>query len=485
MASVRAVRERSSALRNLLNIYDRMLDARKSRVLLVSTLLFVGIAVLDWSVVGEIPLGFLYLLPMAMVGSVLSPALITAAATVCMLLAEMFDDLAWDARTGIPRDVLYFAAFFGVGVFMHEVMRNRRSAMRHLAEVERERDARREAEEQLNALVESSPAAILTADSSGRLLMANEAAHRMFAVPLQQFAGKSVYKYLPSLTNVSRQDASRQLFRTVMQAGAQREDGETFLADICFSTYNTGAGSRLTAMVLDASEELRSHEVSGLHQLMAGSRIAISAVSHEIRNICGAIAVVHRNMANSGQHAGDEDFEALGNLVQALERIAGMNLQQSSDQASEVDVSAVLNELRIIVSPTFQEENIAADWQAQNDLPLAWADRSSLMQVLLNLTTNSTRVLEGKQNARVSITARAEAAKVLIEFEDNGGGVRLPDQLFHPFQAGASATGLGLYLSRAFLRSFGGDLRYGRVGDGACFIVELNASLSPREGQDE
>lgn len=130
--------------------------------------------------------------------------------------------------------------------------------------------------------------------------MANEAAHRVLAVALAELPGRVIYRYLPSLTNVSMRDTDEQFLRTVLQTRGLREDGETFLADICFSTYRTKAGMRLTAMVLDASENLRSHEVSGLQQLLAGSRIAIGAVSHEVRNICGAITVVHQNLAQAG-----------------------------------------------------------------------------------------------------------------------------------------------------------------------------------------
>jgi two-component system sensor kinase FixL len=38
------------------------------------------------------------------------------------------------------------------------------------------------------------------------------------------------------------------------------------------ATYRTNAGTRLAAMVLDASEDLRAHEVSSLQQLLSGSR---------------------------------------------------------------------------------------------------------------------------------------------------------------------------------------------------------------------
>ncbi len=464
-----------------MQIYAVLFRGSKRGVLLKAAALTLAIALLDWRVVGEIPLGFLYLLPMAMIGSYLAPWQIALATGLCTLLAENFDDLPWSLRTGTPRDVLYAAAFAGVSFFVREISRNRKVTMEHLDEIERQSEARREAEEQLRVLIESSPAAILTADAAGSVLMANEAAHRMLTVRTGELQGKPIHRYLPSLRNISGPATSQQFFRTVMQARGQREDGETFLADICFSTYRTNAGQRLAAMVLDASEEFRTQEVSGLHQLMLGSRIAIGALSHEIRNICGAIATVHENLSRDVQLAGNRDFEALGNLITALERIANLNLRQIVSQTSEVDLIALLDELRIIISPSLDDAGITARWNIDPSLPLVWADRSSLMQVFLNLMTNSIRVLAERADGLIQLSAAAEADRVLIEIADNGGGVPHPEQLFRPFQHSMASTGLGLYLSRAFLHSFGGDIRYKALPAGACFVITLNSIVAAPE----
>jgi two-component system sensor kinase FixL len=453
----------------------------KQSALLKAGIMIAAVALVDWLVVGEIPLGFLYLAPMLVVGASLDPWQISVIAVLCTFLAEIFDDLPWNLRTGLSRDVLYFAAFIGAGLYVRAIAINRRSALKHLHEIELQMDARREAEEQLKILIESSPAAIVTTDANGNVLMANEAAHRLLALSQGTLPGKTIHRYLPSLTNISRHEDSKQYFRSVMQARGHRDDGETFLADICFSTYRTNAGSRLTAMVLDGSEEFRTHEVSGLHQLLAGSRIAVSAVSHEIRNVSSAIGAVHQNLAHDGSLAGNKDFEALGNLIGALERIASVNLRQSSDQATEVDLSALLDELKIVVTPSLQEENIEAEWIVEPGLPLVWADRPSLMQVFLNLITNSVRALSDRGHRILSVNARNEGNQVLVEVADNGGGVSHPEHLFRPFQAGAVATGLGLYLSRAFMRSFGGELHYVSIPGGACFVVSLTPTPS---GQD-
>src|SRR5580658_7528999 len=360
-------------------------------VLLKAALLIAFIAIADWRADKDVTLGFLYLFPMLMVGSVLKRWQIAIVAGLCTLLAEIFDSFDWRPSSGIPRDILIFAAFLGMGLFVYQVVRSRQAALRHLNQIESESEARRAAEEQLKVLVDSSPVAIFTADAHGCVLQANDAAHRLFALSPGALPGRSIRQYLPSLVNVPAPAPNGPSFRTVMQCRGQRQDGEAFLADIWFSTYQTSVGPRLAAMVVDASDDLRNREELSLHQLLAGSRILVGAVSHEVRNVCGAIAVVHQNLARNGALAQNKDFEALGTLIGALEKIASMDLRQTANQAADVDLKALLEELSIIVEPALREAGINVRWEIDADLPPVWADRQSLLQVFLNLVKNSER----------------------------------------------------------------------------------------------
>lgn len=454
-------------------MYAAIFRGDKRAILLRAGGVIAAIALLDWRIVGEIPLGFLYLLPMLMVGSVLEPWQIGSVAALCTFLAEVFDDLRWNPPAGISRDVLYFAAFFGAGLFVREVNRNRSAALLHLEEIEQQSEARREAEGQLRMLIESSPAAIFTADAGGTVLMANEAAHRLLDLPSDSLPGQSIHRYFPSLANISRQEITSRLYRTMMQSRGQRADGEVFLAEICFSTYSTQNGSRLAAMILDTSEELRTREETSLQQMLTGSRIAAAAVSHEIRNVSGAISVVHQNLARSGLLSRNKDFEALGNLLQALERIAAVDLRQYTDQTAETDLISVLDDLRIVVSPALREAGIEGRWEIPPELPIVWADRQNLMQVFLNVTSNAIRALASRDRAALFVSAVLGDRSVTVEFADNAGGVRNPDRLFHPFQQEAEVSGLGLFLSRALMRACRGELRYRPLPNGSCFIVEM------------
>jgi two-component system, LuxR family, sensor kinase FixL len=466
-----------------MRFFSIFVSLSRGTAILVCALTIALIGVLDWHASAEIPLGFLYLFPMLIAGSALSRWQIAGVAAICTFLAEAFDEFPFGGGAGLPRDILYFAAFSCTGFFVHEMMRRRELSVHYMRELEAEMTARREAEEQLKVLVESSPAAIFTSAPNGCVLLANNAAHRLFGVPAGTLHGHPVSTYLPALVNVPVPDYNHQPFRTAMQCQGRRADGEVFQADVWFSTYLTSAGPRLAAMVLDTSEDLRMREESSLHQLSVGSRILVSAVSHEVRNVCGAIALVHENLTRSGQLDGNKDFEALGTLVLALERIAAMDLRQTATQATSVDIHALLDELRIVIEPSLREAGVTTEWKVQKDLPPAWADRQSLMQVFLNLAKNSERAMEETSLRQFRITAEREEPGVVIRFTDTGGGVAHPERLFRPFQREAQSTGLGLYLSRAFMRSFRGDLRYEPGAGGSTFIVEL--SPAPQESEDE
>ena len=450
----------------------RSLQANRRNILIQVAALIVLIAVADWKVNEEVPVGFLYLLPIVLASRVLTRLQVALLGVACALLAETFDGFHWTLLSGAPRDLLYLAAFTGLGLFAFEIGAGRRAAVAHVTELEGENQARRDAEEQLEILVESSPVAILNTDANGFVLLANDAAHRLFELPLGSLVGNSIAPHLPSLMNVPDLRTGQQSFRTVMQCKGRRRDGEIFIADVWFSTYRTSAGPRLAAMVVDATDELRDREEAGLHQLLAGSRILVGAVSHEIRNVCGAIALVHENLSRRKFLAGNQDFDALGTLIVALERIAAIELRQTADQATTLELQSFLDELRIVSSASFREKNIDADWEIPSDLPTVWADPHSLMQVFLNLTKNAERALADRKNARIRIVAIAEPQRVLITISDNGSGITNPELLFKPFQEHAKAAGLGLFLSRALMRSFGGELRH-VPGDGASFTVEL------------
>lgn len=450
-----------------------LVGGNRRGILLRAAALISAIALVDWRFDVNISFGFLYLFPMLMLGSRLSRWQIAAVAALCTGLSEAFDAFAWSAPEGIPRVVLTFAAFFGAGLYVFEATRRKEQSDRHLAEIEREIELRREAEEQLEFLVATSPATIFTLDTAGKVLMANEAAHRLLGMEPGTLEGASITSFFPSLTYMVPLSGGAPLLRTAMECRGRRQDGEMFLARIWFSTYQTPQGPRLAAVVFDASEDLRDREEFSLEQLLSGSRILVGAVCHEIRNVCGAISVVYARLARADA-ALNEDLRAIGSLVEGLGRMAGLELAHTArGEVQSTDLYAVLDELRIVIEPMFRESGLTVRWEVPAGLPRVWAAKQALLQAFLNLTRNSHRAMEPTGAGELTIRAVREDARVRVRILDTGPGIAAPERLFQPFQEGAASTGLGLYLSRAFLRAFDGDLVYEPSPRGSCFAAVL------------
>jgi len=463
-------------MKDFLSIYA---PSNRAKLLTVAGLLIVAIAVLDWMTTPYLSLGFLYLFPIIIVGGFLSRAQIVVVALTCAVLQEAFSNLP--QNEAVVRLIFSSTGFIGTGLLVSQLIRNRRIVLKHVAELENEVNLRHDAEEQLQVLVESSPAAIVTIDATGTILLANQAAQQLLDSNAS-LRGQKIISYLPSLQTAVDSQPSHS-FRTNLQCKGQRSNGEAFLAGVWFSTYSTMAGPRLAAVIVDLSEDLRDREDLSLDYLLKNSRILVGAMAHEVRNLCAAASVVQKNLSRFVELQHNEDFQALSTLIQSLERISALGVRSSpNDTASAVDLTSVLDELRVLIEGVYHESEMEIDWRLMDPLPLVLADRYGLIQVFLNLAKNSRRAMESGPVKKLCVSTSTEGNNIVIRFEDTGVGVSSPDDLFRPFQPGATSTGLGLYVSRAIMRSFSGELLYEPRARGCCFAVKVPCAPANHRG---
>jgi two-component system sensor kinase FixL len=464
---------------DLMSIY---VPKNRAQMLLISGLFIAAVAIVDWVTKPYLSLGFLYLFPMIIVGGFLSRRQIVAVGLVCSVLQETFSNLP--PSEAITRLFMAAVGFIGIGLFVSEIIRNRQIALEHVDEVESQIKLRQEAEEQLRVLVESSPAAIVTIDASGRILLANEAAQHLLARGGNPITGLAISQFLPALQGIVQAQQPKH-FRTALHCRGQRANGEVFLAAAWFSTYQTMLGPRLAAIIVDLSDDLRDREDLSLDHLLKNARILMSAVSHEVRNLCGAVMVVNRNLAKLPCLETNEDFAALGTLIEGLERLSSLELQPSTEQLRSLELSSLLDELRILIEPVYQEDEIHIHWNVQNDLPLVFGERYGLQQVFLNVTRNSQRAMRTVNERTLTISSDVEPNRVVIRFEDSGVGIASAENLFRPFQRDAKAAGLGLYVSRAILRSYSGDISFEPREHGCCFAISLARVPEDESGHEQ
>ena len=460
------------------------LTASKTTAIGVSSLLILLIVLADWVAGVEISLGVLYVIPVAIVGLNMGNRGVLMASLICAGLRLEFY-LPGTVAEAMLRFLFGLTTYLCAGLFMTGIMRNRQLSIDHVRQMSLEQALRREAEEQLSLLVESSPAAILTMDGRGVVLAANRAANRLFAIPDgETIEGRTIGEHLPVLADALMLADGTEPFHTSAQCQGRTHDGEIFLANTWFSTYQapqTSGGIRLAAIVVDSSEEMREREEVTLNQLSRSVYLTTAAVSHEIRNLCGATSLIYSKLKDNSGYQSDADFQRLGELVRGMEHVASFELRSRTQEApEEVPLSVVLDNLRIVIEPDWREIDGIVVWELPAKIPAVLADRHGLLQAFLNLARNSHRAVENSPLRKLTISVRQEESRVIMRFRDTGPGVANPQHLFQPFQSGAKASGMGLYVSRALLRSYGGELRHEASESGACFTIELQAVAKER-----
>lgn len=211
-------------------------EANRTRVLTVSAAVIVVIAVVDWWTKPYVSLGFLYLFPIIFSAAYLPRWVVAVMGAACAWLAELFSSLG-ESPVRLAFETLALA---GCGLFVAELVRNRRMGLASQAK--------------LKALVETSPAAIVVVDERGCIELANRAATELLVPRKSELIGDPIAAYLPDLHFAIRWEEAPQ-FRSSLQCHGHRGNGESFLANVWFSTYQEGRTRNLAAIIADVTEE--------------------------------------------------------------------------------------------------------------------------------------------------------------------------------------------------------------------------------------
>ncbi len=446
-----------------------------------AALALLGVTALEWYSQLDFSLGIFYVFPVLIVATVLNRWQVVLAAALCAWVRGNFTPGLTPIEYSL-RFAMAVLAYGGMGLLVGEMNRHQRTISAALMRLKLEQQMRRQAEDQLRIFADSSPAAILTLNAKAEVLAANRAAHELLGFDAPgSLIGRCISEHVPLFAGALRVKEGSRPMRTSAASWAKHFNGTQFPVATWFSTYTEGNARYLAGILVDTSEEVRDRERENFKHIYYNNRLFASSVSHEIRNLCLALRVVTSNLRRKPGMEGAADFDALTTLVENLARISSFELRRSKDQsAAKTDIKAVLDQLRVVIEPDWSDAGGTILLEADEHLPQGHADFHALLQVLLNLSHNSLRAVHGQEQRLLRIRAEHQDDRILIHVLDSGCGVANAASLFQPFREGSSGSGLGLYISRNLVRSFGGELSFVPSEAGAHFLISVSAfELAP------
>jgi signal transduction histidine kinase len=224
-----------------------------------------------------------------------------------------------------------------------------------------------------------------------------------------------------------------------------------------------------------------------------------SAFNHEIYNKVSVLdfqldmlASVYKNLQDACPQLHlspqaeqfNKSFLEVSQAVRAINRLAGDFRQIMRSGASQpIAVNHVILQAWEQVRPAAARAGVSLHQELEAGLPDLRLNRFALLSVLYNLLMNAVQHLENRPGERlVKVwTARSQAngqSWILIRVEDNGPGIhcQLWDKIFElGYTTRQKGSGLGLYLARSLVQTFGGVILVedSLIHTGTIFRIEI------------
>jgi PAS domain S-box-containing protein len=367
--------------------------------------------------------------------------------------------------------------------------------------------------------------AIFWIGPDARLLDVNDAACRALGYPREELLAMTVHDFDPNFPAEAWPGlwAEVRQKRSLTFESRHRTRGGKIIPVEINANYVEFAGKTYTcAFARDITERVQAEERLREAKAVADeARLAAEAanraksaflanMSHELRTPLNAILGFSQLMLResraeeSGLTAGQqEDLETIGRSGEHLLALINDVLELSKIEAGRValqeesfDLYRLLEGLEEMFQHRATGKSLMLIYDRAPDVPqYVCTDEGKLRQVLMNLLGNAVKFTrEGGVTLRVgcapSETPRWQEEpgfRLLFEVEDTGPGIA-PDELdavFDPFkqttsgQQSSEGTGLGMPISRQFVRLMGGDLTFSsELGVGSLFKFAIPIELA-------
>ncbi|AKQ47223.1 histidine kinase [Rufibacter radiotolerans] len=320
----------------------------------------------------------------------------------------------------------------------------------------------------LERLIEASPSGIILLDTYDRVAGLNPAAAQLLQTSGKDVVGKPLGE-LPGHWGNSLEKLPKDEQRVIRPNGIQ-----TYR---CRKIRFLDRGyHRYFILVEELTQELLEKERNAYEKL-------IRMMSHEINNSIGAVnSILHSFSYFSPQLDADTklDFdEALQVCITRNQNLAGFMANFANvvripvPVKQPVNLHELLHSIHRLMGPSFEQKQVAWQWELDQEAPQVAVDVQQMEQVLINVIKNALEATD--TGGWVKVKTSASPPTLLIQ--DNGQAItpKVQEKLFSPFfSTKANGQGIGLTMVREILLQHGFRFSLQTKEDGfTTFAIEL------------
>ncbi|MEO8480003.1 MAG: response regulator, partial [Gemmatimonadota bacterium] len=365
--------------------------------------------------------------------------------------------------------------------------------------------------EYFEAVVATSPVAIVTLELDGRITSFNPAFETLFGYSQVEALGQDLDTLINDERTLSEANAytTQATHATARGIGKRRRKDGTMIDVELAGVPVLVEGQYVGIMAL-------YHDVTDLLQAKSEAESANQAksqflanMSHELRTplnaIIGYSEMLKEDAEDEGRHAVVADLEKIRSSGRHLLALINDVLDLSKIEAGKMelyletfDLRPLVEDVRTTVQPLLAQNGNTLHVDVDAAVGLLRADVTKVRQILLNLLSNATKFTD---KGTIHLEVRRVPAvghgghDVLLRVRDDGIGMTEAQQgrLFEAFsQAEASTTrrfggtGLGLAITRSFCEMMGGTVEVDSApGKGSTFTIRIPEDVDAAAASDD
>ena len=221
-----------------------------------------------------------------------------------------------------------------------------------------------------------------------------------------------------------------------------------------------------SAAIAEVSASLSHRIVQPLAAVVANARAALNWLSSKNFNI---------PQANAALEGVIRDGMFVGNIVHEMRQY--FDHRRPVPQA--IDLHALLDQVITLQGPDLRDKRITINWELNPNLPMVFADKTQIQQVLFNLIVDACEAISRSEKPKeLTIRTIFFGDDVCLEIQNNGGYITdLDDVPGTVLSDRSSGTVVALAISRSIIEAQGGKLESIRL-EGEVAFIQIKLPLS-------